>query len=48
MRTSYAQHIRIVDKKPPQMSWLNSKHEESFENEIVAFKSANLINEGNK
>ncbi|KAG5899434.1 hypothetical protein JTB14_033625 [Gonioctena quinquepunctata] len=36
--------IRVVDKVPPQVAWMNSKHGEAFNNEIVEFKSANLIN----
>ncbi|KAF2898736.1 hypothetical protein ILUMI_07438 [Ignelater luminosus] len=36
--------IRVVDKVPPQVAWLNSKHQEYFANPIVEFKSANLIN----
>ncbi|XP_056641712.1 uncharacterized protein LOC130448374 [Diorhabda sublineata] len=36
--------IRIVDKVPPQVAWLNDVHGDAFKNEIVEFKSANLIN----
>ncbi|XP_025832413.1 uncharacterized protein PB2B2.11 [Agrilus planipennis] len=38
------QFVRIVDKVPPQVAWLNSRHQELFNNPIVEFKSANLIN----
>lgn len=38
--------ICIVDKVPPQVAWLNKKHQEYFNNPIVEFKSANLINKG--
>ncbi|XP_074096679.1 uncharacterized protein LOC141525885 [Cotesia typhae] len=37
-------YIRIVDKVPPQTAWLNKKHQLIFENPIIEFKSANLIN----
>uniref|UniRef100_A0A6P7FUD5 Uncharacterized protein LOC114334218 n=1 Tax=Diabrotica virgifera virgifera TaxID=50390 RepID=A0A6P7FUD5_DIAVI len=36
--------IRVVDKVPPQVAWLNESHAEAFQNNIVQFKSANLIN----
>ncbi|KAF5286664.1 hypothetical protein FQR65_LT12495 [Abscondita terminalis] len=36
--------IRIVDKVPPQVAWLNSVHQDSFNNPLVQYKSANLIN----
>ncbi|RZB40900.1 uncharacterized protein BDFB_003056 [Asbolus verrucosus] len=36
--------IRIVDKVPPQVAWLNDQCQKYFENPIVEFKSANLIN----
>nr|XP_023023366.1 uncharacterized protein LOC111511572 [Leptinotarsa decemlineata] len=36
--------IRVVDKVPPQVAWLNSTHAEAFNSKIVEFKSANLIN----
>lgn len=39
-----ASHIRIVDKVPPQVAWLNSLHKSCFDNNLVQFKSANLIN----
>ncbi|XP_073814274.1 uncharacterized protein isoform X1 [Musca autumnalis] len=36
--------IRVVDKTPPQMAWLNAKQSKAFDNEKVEFCSANLIN----
>lgn len=36
--------IRVIDKVPPQVAWLNSKHKEWFSHSLVEFKSANLIN----
>ncbi|XP_014098961.1 dTDP-D-glucose 4,6-dehydratase [Bactrocera oleae] len=38
------QEIRVVDKTPPQMAWLNDRHNQSFDNKKVEFCSANLIN----
>lgn len=40
------QEIRVVDKTPPQMAWLNDRHNQSFDNKKVEFCSANLINAG--
>ncbi|KAK0087143.1 hypothetical protein PV325_001656 [Microctonus aethiopoides] len=37
-------YLRIVDKVPPQTAWLNKHHQEIFDNPLVEFKSANLIN----
>ncbi|XP_014208922.1 uncharacterized protein LOC106639690 isoform X2 [Copidosoma floridanum] len=37
-------YLRVVDKVPPQTAWLNSRHQKIFENPIVDFQSANLIN----
>nr|CAH7750082.1 unnamed protein product [Callosobruchus chinensis] len=39
-----ASTIRVVDKVPPQVAWLNKTHAEAFNNDSVEFKSANLIN----
>uniref|UniRef100_A0A1A9W5Q6 NAD-dependent epimerase/dehydratase domain-containing protein n=1 Tax=Glossina brevipalpis TaxID=37001 RepID=A0A1A9W5Q6_9MUSC len=39
-----SQEIRVIDKTPPQMSWLNAKQMKAFESEKVEFCSANLIN----
>ncbi|KAK9738343.1 NAD dependent epimerase/dehydratase family [Popillia japonica] len=36
--------IRVVDKVPPQVAWLNAHHKEVFNSPLVEFKSANLIN----
>ncbi|XP_066146628.1 uncharacterized protein [Euwallacea fornicatus] len=39
-----ASSITVVDKVPPQVAWLNDIHNASFKNDLVHFKSANLIN----
>ncbi|XP_057366632.1 dTDP-glucose 4,6-dehydratase-like isoform X2 [Daphnia carinata] len=39
-----ASHVRIVDKVPPPMAWLNDYHLKAFNSPIVEFKSANLLN----
>lgn len=39
-----ASKIRVADKVPPQMAWMNPPHEKAFEDERVEFKHANLIN----
>lgn len=36
--------IRVVDKVPPQVAWLNDTHKSFINHETVEFKSANLIN----
>lgn len=36
--------ITVVDKVPPQVAWLNEAHAKHFKNELVQFRSANLIN----
>ncbi|KAF7274668.1 uncharacterized protein LOC143195575 [Rhynchophorus ferrugineus] len=36
--------IRVADKVPPQVAWLNEEHSRYFETSLVEFKSANLIN----
>ncbi|XP_063995453.1 uncharacterized protein YbjS [Diachasmimorpha longicaudata] len=38
--------LRVIDKVPPQTAWLNDKHRQIFENPIIEFRSANLINTG--
>lgn len=38
--------IRVVDKVPPQVAWLNETHKSFINHESVEFKSANLINIG--
>ncbi|VVC26195.1 Hypothetical protein CINCED_3A014887 [Cinara cedri] len=37
--------IRVVDKVPPQIAWLNNDHKATFESSLVEFHSANLINQ---
>lgn len=44
LKSGVASKIRVVDKVPPQMAWLNSAHKALYENPLVEFKSANLIN----
>ncbi|XP_076438615.1 dTDP-glucose 4,6-dehydratase-like [Babylonia areolata] len=39
-----ASKIRVADKVPPQMAWMNPPHMAAFEDERVEFKHANLIN----
>ncbi|XP_046654469.1 uncharacterized protein LOC124348262 [Daphnia pulicaria] len=39
-----ASHVRVVDKVPPPMAWLNQSQLKAFDNSIVEFKSANLLN----
>ncbi|XP_064595952.1 dTDP-glucose 4,6-dehydratase-like [Liolophura sinensis] len=39
-----AGRIRVADKVPPQMAWLNPTHKEAFANPKVQFKHSNLIN----
>ncbi|XP_043270051.1 uncharacterized protein YbjS [Venturia canescens] len=36
--------LRVVDKVPPQTAWLNKNLQNIFDNPIVDFRSANLIN----
>ncbi|KAK3799987.1 hypothetical protein RRG08_035586 [Elysia crispata] len=43
VRNNLAKKIRVVDKVPPQMAWLNTKHSESFSSPMVEFKHSNLI-----
>lgn len=40
-----ASTVRVVDKVPPQIAWLNDEHKVAFESPIVEFHSANLINQ---
>ncbi|KAL7293658.1 hypothetical protein TKK_0012737 [Trichogramma kaykai] len=37
-------YLRVVDKVPPQMAWLNKKHQTIFDHPLIEFCSANLIN----
>lgn len=46
IKKDIASAIRVVDKVPPQVAWLNKIHGEAFNNELVEYKSANLINTG--
>ncbi|XP_053695037.1 uncharacterized protein LOC128742637 [Sabethes cyaneus] len=39
-----AERIKVVDKTPPQMAWLNPQHAETFASAKVEYVSANLIN----
>ncbi|XP_058171400.1 uncharacterized protein LOC131286463 isoform X1 [Anopheles ziemanni] len=39
-----ARRIKVVDKTPPLMAWLNPKHSAAFADTRVEFASANLIN----
>ncbi|XP_041355409.1 dTDP-D-glucose 4,6-dehydratase-like [Gigantopelta aegis] len=38
--------VRVVDKVPPLMAWLNANHTASFASPLVEFKQCNLINPG--
>lgn len=38
--------VRVVDKTPPQLAFLNPAHTKVFEDPRVEYKSANLINPG--
>ncbi|KAJ3628030.1 hypothetical protein MTP99_015356 [Tenebrio molitor] len=40
----HASAIRVVDKVPPQVAWMNDDCQKYFQSPIVEFKSANLIN----
>lgn len=44
IENNLASEIRVVDKIPSQLAWLNTQHTKSFQNPIVEFCSANLIN----
>ena len=46
VQNNLASHVRVVDKVPPQVAWLNSVHRDVFADSIVEFKSANLISSG--
>uniref|UniRef100_A0A182IRA6 NAD-dependent epimerase/dehydratase domain-containing protein n=1 Tax=Anopheles atroparvus TaxID=41427 RepID=A0A182IRA6_ANOAO len=39
-----ARRVKVVDKTPPLMAWLNPKHTAAFADDRVEFASANLIN----
>lgn len=36
--------VRVADKVPPALAWLNQKHKDIFTNPLVEFKQSNLIN----
>jgi len=40
-----ASAVRVVDKVPPQIAWLNDDHKAAFESPVVEFHSANLIHQ---
>lgn len=40
-----ASRIRVADKVPPQMAWMNRQHADAFASPVVEFKHANLINQ---
>lgn len=40
--------MRVVDKVPPQIAWLNDDHKAAFESPVVEFHSANLIHQGKR
>ncbi|XP_013771849.1 uncharacterized protein LOC106457008 isoform X1 [Limulus polyphemus] len=44
IRNDLVSKVRVVDKVPPQIAWLNKSRQELFEHPLVEFKSANLIN----
>ncbi|XP_076322769.1 uncharacterized protein LOC143231878 isoform X3 [Tachypleus tridentatus] len=44
IRNDLVSKVRVVDKVPPQIAWLNKSRQELFEHPQVEFKSANLIN----
>ena len=43
-----ARKITVVDKVPPAMAWLNSRHRAAFEDESVTFRSGDLLNEATR
>ncbi|XP_046683949.1 uncharacterized protein LOC124369863 isoform X2 [Homalodisca vitripennis] len=38
--------LRVVDKVPPQIAWLNKRHQDIFNDYLVEFRSVNLIIQG--
>lgn len=42
--TDVTSSICVVDKVPPQIAWLNEHHSKFFTDDIITFRSANLIN----
>ncbi|XP_055324737.1 uncharacterized protein LOC129579100 [Sitodiplosis mosellana] len=45
IKNSLVSHVRVVDKTPPQLAWLNNQHMAAFNDNAVEFCSANLINQ---
>lgn len=45
MDNNLASKVRVVDKVPPQIAWLNEDHKIAFESPVVEFHSANLIHQ---
>ncbi|XP_045184005.2 uncharacterized protein LOC123542289 [Mercenaria mercenaria] len=39
-----ASKVRVADKVPPQMAWMDTIHQDAFANPVVEFKHSNLIN----
>lgn len=44
MTNELASKVKVVDKTPPQMAWLNRRHTAAFASPVVEFCSGNLIN----
>lgn len=44
VRSDAVSTVRVVDKTPPQMAWLNQEHTAAFNSPLAEFHSANLIN----
>jgi len=44
IENNVASYIRVVDKVPPQVAWLNKTHKETFNDPKIEFRSSNLIN----
>lgn len=45
IRNDLVSGLRVVDKTPPQLAFLNPTHSKTFEDPRVEYKSANLINQ---
>lgn len=48
VRKDVCASVCVVDKVPPQIAWLNEEQMKVFNDDTVTFKSANLINAGEK
>nr|XP_022309667.1 uncharacterized protein LOC111115277 isoform X1 [Crassostrea virginica]XP_022309668.1 uncharacterized protein LOC111115277 isoform X2 [Crassostrea virginica]XP_022309669.1 uncharacterized protein LOC111115277 isoform X3 [Crassostrea virginica] len=44
VENNLASKVRVADKVPPALAWLNQKHKEIFQNSVVEFKQSSLIN----